>query len=462
MFTLNDIMAQKPIVKVYYTTFDSIKNDGRVLINEYPQIAEANIIKEKILIYPHLKFQTIKGIGGCFNEIGADVFNQLPVSKKEEIMMRLFDKNVGAGFSFCRTAVGASDFGLSAYSYSEQKDDYLMKNFSIQRDEKCLIPYIKAAYRINPKILLFASPWSPPAWLKQNASMTGPAANNKLIDKPEIYKTYALYLSKYIQAYYRNGITINRLCVQNETDANVSYPSCEMSPQQMCHFILSYLKPQFVNFNLKTEIWAGTYRVAEGELKYAGKFEAIELFASKKLRKSVSGVSMQYTRPQYIHDFKALYPNVKIMHSESNCFNGENSIEQAKTRFKEVSDYITSGSENFAYWNMILNESGKSGWNWKQNSLLNIDKQSSKIVFNPDYTVIAFLSRYLQPGCKRIAHYTSVNQPCIAIDNGNESYTVLIENLTNNVRTCVLQVANLPDVEVKLPSNALISILINI
>ena len=131
------------------------KNSGKNFIKEYtPQEIENKGRIRTIKLYPDIEFQTIEGVGGAFNEIGGEALMSLPKKMQNEVMENLFS-NEGAAFTFCRTAVGASDFGIDAYSYSEEEDDYEMKHFSIGREKKTVIPYIQMAYKYNPDLMLF-------------------------------------------------------------------------------------------------------------------------------------------------------------------------------------------------------------------------------------------------------------------------------------------------------------------
>lgn len=194
--------------------------------------------------------------------------------------------------------------------------------------------------------------------MKESGKMTGNVENNRLKDLPIIYKAYAKYFKCYVNAYKGQGIDIDRICVQNETDISPVYPSCLMEPWQMVKFVSEYLNPTFKTYNLKSEIWPGTYRVA----MWKGAFEALETFSDKEFRQSVSGIGIQYTDAKYINDFSTLYPEVRKMHTECECYNGDNSYAQAKNRLSEIANYINSGCENYMYWNIILDETSKSGW----------------------------------------------------------------------------------------------------
>lgn len=395
------LYGQSPKPEVFYVTLDENTPVTADPVRKYEggQAPQQRQQPSTMELFPEFTYQTIAGMGGCFNEIGAVALMSLPEAARDEVMRNLFSSDAAA-FSFCRTAIGSSDFGVSAYSYSEVNGDYGMKDFSMAREENSVIPYIQTAFKYNPGMKLFASPWSPPGWMKESGRMEGLVDNNRLRDDPRIYQAYALYFSKYIEEYAKRGIKVDRICVQNETDCNVKYPSCVFPPEQMIKFINGYLAPEFARKNVSAEIWGGTYRVIEGSTSY----EAMTLFADPGIRKNVKGVGVQYQKFSNLADFRMYYPDVPMMHTESICHGGQNSIDQAYDRLSEIAQYITAGAENFAYWNMILDETGESGWDWKQNSLINIDRNNGKVTYNPDYAVMYLVSKFVRPGDQRIAH----------------------------------------------------------
>lgn len=427
LFIGTSVSAQS---KVFYVQLQEDKEISALPIKEYKQ-GKDNKQGEKLIVYPDIELQEITGIGGAFNEIGGLALMVLPKDKREGVMSNIFS-NDGAQFSFCRTAVGSSDFGTDAYSYSEVADDYTMKHFSIQREQKSVIPYIKMALKFNSGMTLFASPWSPPAWMKYSGLMDQGKKNkakNQLKDDPKIYQAYALYFTKYVQAYAKEGITVDKLLVQNETDVNSKYPSCEMHPNQMYELVADYLRPEFNKNKIKTQIWAGTFRTY-------GVLDAIEFAGTPQYRNAVDGIGIQYSNSKYINDLNFLAKGKPTMHTEGNCYDGRNSIEQAFNRLGEVASYINYGIPNYCYWNMILDETGNSGWGWKQNSLINVDREKKEVTYNPDYAVIALFSKYMQPGVKRIASYAK--ETLISVKRGDKVY-LFVQNKSNEDKhyTCV-------------------------
>ncbi|MBV5342421.1 hypothetical protein JZU68_02000 [bacterium] len=448
LLLLNQLITGQNAVTVYYVSFQPTNQISGNPVKVYPQDSITTSAKEKITIFPQISYQTIAGIGGCFNENGGEALLSLPKEKQQEIMRNLFDEITGCGFNFCRTAIGASDFGLDAYSYSESASDYTQSKFSIDRDKKYVLPYIKLALAVNLNMKLFASPWSPPAWMKVSGKMVGVRPDNTLKDSANIYKAYALYQARYIKAYAQEGVMVSRIHPQNETDMNSTYPSCVMNTKEMSNLVMNYLIPEFKRSKVKTEIWAGTYRTY-------GKLEALDLFADAKFRNSVSGVGLQYTKPIHLNDFRASFPNVKMMHTEGKCYNGDNSMKQAQARWAEIADYLNGGVENYAYWNMILNETGKSAWNWKQNGLINIDRSKGTVTYNPDYAVMYLVSKYIRPGAVRVAHFTTGEPTSLVTKNIQGKYTLVLQNDAEVDKIVSVQVGDGKIKFVKIPALAL-------
>ncbi|GJM62960.1 hypothetical protein [Persicobacter diffluens] len=406
-----------------------------------------------IYIQPDVTFQAIEGIGGAFNEIGGEALLSLKKKEQKAVMENLFAKDQ-AGFTFCRTAIGASDFGIDAYSYSMTPEDYDQKHFSIKRDKKYVLPYIKSAFDINPELTLFASPWSPPGWMKVSGKMEGlQKEGNALRDTPAIYKAYAKYFVKYIQAYEKEGVRVDRICIQNENDADTKYPSCQFPAKDMVKFAHDYLAPAFKQNKIDSKIYAGTFRAAN-------QMDLMDFTQSKYL-KAVEGVGIQYTESKIISDARAVLPGLKIFHTEGHCYNGKNSSEQAKHRLEEVASYLNSGSTTFTYWNMILNETTKSGWDWNQNSLININRTTGEVQYNPDYNAMYIISKYIKPGDVRVASVNRANQhPLITVKSPEGQVKVLIQN-THEQEEVFTFVMGDQEIKAQLPAQAISAIVIN-
>jgi glucosylceramidase len=196
--------------------------------------AENNVIN----LYPEVEFQKIIGFGGAFTETSAYQFSRMSAETQDRIVKLYFDPAQGLGYNFCRTHIHSCDFTLSRYTYVDDEDKDL-KTFSIDRDRKYILPFIKAAQKIAGDALwLFASPWSPPGWMKSNGD---PCHGGRLLD--EHYATWARYFVRYLEEYKKEGVPFFGLTVQNEAMAWQTWESCVYTAEEEAVFVRQFLKP---------------------------------------------------------------------------------------------------------------------------------------------------------------------------------------------------------------------------
>lgn len=436
--------------KLDYVTFEGGAADP---VKQHQIEAVADSVRAEVIeIHPDIEFQRISGIGGAFNENGGEALLSLPQKKQKDLLSNLFSTK-RAGLTYNRTPVGASDFALEAYSYSPKAEDFAMEAFTIERDKKYLLPFIKKALSVNPEMQLQASPWSPPGWMKGSGRMddnkTCDPADARLRQDPKIYKAYAAYLLKYIKAYADEGVTIKVLCIQNEPDTYQSFPGCNMTIAEMHHLTKDYLRPAFKTAGLKTELWAGTIRAIKG------RFDHLELLEQGRIG-DFDGIGVQYFSTNYLKELHAFDRSIRLIHTEGVCFGGQNSRGQAKSRMPEIASYINSGCENYCYWNMILNEESKSAWGWKQNCLVTVNRSTGEVVYNPDYNVLYLVGQTLQPGDVRIAHAAdrSIMRSIITVKSLDGTIKVLLQNNNCRPRVCLLRIMG-REKRVRLPAESL-------
>jgi len=173
-------------------------------------------------------FQTITGFGGAFTESSAYLLNRLSKKNKDTILEAYFgDGEKQANYSLTRTHMNSCDFSLSQYSYSPVIDDMELEHFTIKEDMDDLIPMIKDAMKTSEDgFKIFASPWTAAPWMKDNKKWVG----GKLL--PKYYDTWALFFSKYVDAYKEEGIDIWGFTVENEPHGNGNnWESMHYSPE---------------------------------------------------------------------------------------------------------------------------------------------------------------------------------------------------------------------------------------
>ncbi|MBY8879351.1 discoidin domain-containing protein [Actinacidiphila acidipaludis] len=188
-----------------------------------------------ITVDPGRRYQSVDGFGGALTDSSAAVLSSLPAADRDAAMRELFDPSQGIGVSFLRQPVGSSDFTASPthYTYDDMpagQTDFALRHFSIAHDQKQILPLLRQAERLNPQLTVMATPWSPPAWMKDGDSLVG----GHLKDDPRIYQAYARYLVKFVQAYAAAGVHIDYLTVQNEPQNRKpnAYPGTDLPVQQ--------------------------------------------------------------------------------------------------------------------------------------------------------------------------------------------------------------------------------------
>ncbi|SDD01757.1 glycoside hydrolase family 30 protein [Niabella drilacis] len=197
-------------------------------------------------------FQEIDGFGYTLTGGSAMLINRLDASGRTALLRELFGNGENSiGVSYLRISVGASDLDPAVFSYNDLpagQTDPEQEKFSIAPDKANLVPVLKEILVINPKIKILASPWSPPAWMKDNGATRGGSL------KPEYYASYARYLIKYIRAMKAEGITIDALTPQNEPLHPGNNPSLLMLAAQQRDFIKNQLGPAFKAAGIHTKI----------------------------------------------------------------------------------------------------------------------------------------------------------------------------------------------------------------
>ncbi|NWL87116.1 glycosyl hydrolase [Paenibacillus sp. 79R4] len=374
--------------------------------------------------------QLVEGFGGCFNELGYIALQHLSEEQRHEIFYSLFHPDGDHKFTICRLPIGASDYAEKWYSHNETDGDLEMKYFSIERDFKYLIPYIKEAQSYNPDLKFFASPWSPPTWMKY------PKAYNygTLRWEKEILEAYALYFVKFVQAYEEQGIPIHQIHVQNEVIADQKFPSCVWTGEQLREFIADYLGPAFEQYGLNTEIWLGTINAPdpwEELLKkrttdfddYAG-----IVLSDPKAYSYIKGVGYQWAGKNAIKRTVDSYPELRYMQTENECGDGENSWDYARYVYNLYQHYFSHGVNAYIYWNMVLEPRGRSTWGWEQNSMITVDPQTKQYTFNPEYYVMKHFAYFIAPGSRRIGLQGAWTGKSVAFCNPDGEIVVVINN----------------------------------
>lgn len=358
------------------------------------------------------------GFGCCISEICAEAIRTLSQKQQDEIFDELFGEG-GCGFSFCRLSVGANDFAKSWYSYNECEGDYAMEHFSISRDEKYILPAIRDAQKRSPRLRFFASPWSPPTWMKY------PAVYNygRLVQTKENLDAYALYFKRYLDAYRAEGVNITQLHVQNEIHADQKFPSCLWSGEELANFIVHHLAPMLDG---QTEIWFGTVNGPEKDTETRHRQFLARAMQVEGFAEAINGASYQWAGKFGITQAAEDYPTLNTINSEMECGDGENTWEYAMYAYEMMHHYFKNGARACVYWNMALPADSISTWGWKQNSLISV--RDGGYVFTPEFWLIKHFAHFVKEGAVMLRTHGAHSSCTTVFQNPDGSRVAVVMN----------------------------------
>ncbi len=389
-----------------------------------------------IFVDPGKTFQTFVGIGGAITDASAETFAKLPVSKQQEIIQNYYDANKGIGYTLARTNIHSCDFSSGSYTYVDEKD-VALKSFSVAHDKEFRIPMIKQAIAAaGGKLTTYASPWSPPAWMKDSKNML---KGGKLL--PEFYQPWAEYYVKFVKAYEAEGIPIWGLSVQNEPMATQTWESCIYTGEEERDFIKNHLGPTLHKAGMgdkKLIAWDHNR-----DLMYQ---RASTVLDDPEAAKYVWGIGFHWyeswTGGGNIYDnvkrVAETYPDKNLIFTEGcaesfkmDKINGWNWGEMYGRSM--ISDF-NNGTVAWTDWNILLDEIG--GPNHVGNfcfAPVHADTKTGQIYYMNSFYYIGHFSKFIRPGAKRIISSASRGQfLTTAFINTDGKIAVIVMNQSND------------------------------
>lgn len=402
------------------------------------------------------KFQTISGFGGAFTEASAHLLNQMSPKKRTEILDAYFSRK-GANYSLTRTHMNSCDFSLSNYSYTPVEGDIHLEHFSIEEDREDLIPMIKDALATSEDgFKLFASPWTAAPWMKDNNKWVG----GKLL--PEFYDTWALFFSKYADAYKQEGIDIWGFTVENEPLGNGNnWESMHFTPEEMTDFVQHHLGPK-LEADGKGHLKILGYDQNRQEIK-----EWVDvMYKDEASSKYYDGTAIHWYESTYDFFPEALQyahqkaPNKYLIQTEA-CVDSEVPVWKDDAWYwkKEATDWgydwreeekkylhpkyapanryardiigcLNNWVDGWVDWNMVLDRQGGPNWfkNWCIAPII-VDPKADEVYYTPLYYIMTHFSKFIRPGAEVIGvDSTDKNLMVTAAQNPDGSVAVVVFN----------------------------------
>ncbi|MBC7510365.1 MAG: glycoside hydrolase family 30 protein [Ferruginibacter sp.] len=423
-----------------YTTADSsnfkLSVTDTLLFTDLAQPKETQIC---VFVDPNKTFQSFIGIGAAITDASAEVFARLSKEKQQEFLKAYFDVNKGIGYTLGRTSIHSSDFSSASYTYISEGDKDL-KTFNVDHDKQFRIPMIKQAIAAaGGKLTMFASPWSPPAFMKDNNDLLH---GGKL--KPAFYQPWANYYTKFIKTYEKEGIPIWGISVQNEPMATQRWESCVYTAEEERDFLKNYLGP-----TMKKDGYGDRKIIVWDHNRDLMFQRANVIFDDKEASKyawgigfhwyeSWSGGAEMYDNVARVHES---WPDKNIMFTEG-C--AESFKPNAYTTWslgerygKSMINDFNNGTVGWTDWNILLDETG--GPNHVQNfcfAPVHADSKSGELIYTNAYYYIGHFSKFIRPGAKRISSVASRSQLLTtSFKNKDGKIIVVVMNQSNEKTT---------------------------
>jgi glucosylceramidase len=389
-----------------------------------------------VFVNPKKSFQSFIGIGGAITDASAEVFAKLPIDQQEKILSAYYDAEQGIGYSLLRTPIHSADFSSETFTYVSD-DDKALKSFSIEHDREFRIPLIKRALAAaGGSLLTYASPWSPPAFMKDSKQML---RGGKLL--PEYYDSWALYYTKFIKAYEAEGMPIWGITIQNEPMAVQRWESCIYTAEEERDFLKNHLGPTMEREGLgdkKIVVWDHNRDLISNR--------ATTIFEDPEAAKYAWGIGFHWYerwaggRSMFdnLKNVTESYPDKKLLFTEG-CIEAFDADKyqfwpNAERYGSSMINDFNSGTVGWTDWNILLDQNG--GPNHVGNfcfAPIHADLDTNEVILTPSYYYIGHFSKFIKPGAKRISTVSSRSHLLsTSFMNNDESIATVVMNETDD------------------------------
>jgi glucosylceramidase len=418
------------------------------------------VTAQAIVLDPATTKQEVLGFGGAMTDATCYVLSQLSAEERKPIMHDLFAPGE-MNLSVCRTCIGASDYSRTAYSFDESDEpDPELKKFSIEHDKAYILPMLREARKLNPELFLFSSPWSPPGWMKANKSMLGGTM------RKSSYAPYAQYFLKFLEGYKSDGIEINAVTIQNETDTEQDgrMPACLWGQEYEIEFVKDHLGPVLKKAGAKTKIWVLDHNYnlwgrATAELSDPAAYEFIDGIAWH----GYVGDATAMTR---VHDE---FPKKNAYWTEGGPDVTAPDYQTDWAKWGEIfNGVLNNWARSITAWNVALDEQGKPNIGpFSCGGVITVDNGSHKVTKSGQYWAFAHYSKHVKLGAKVIASNgteiaptgglldagTSTALTHVAFRNPDGSYVVVLANRGSERKVQLVMGTN--SLEMDMPADSL-------
>jgi len=425
------IPSIEPIQTSKYTNDRLIRKPSISFTNGPP-------LKNVLSINPNVTFQTLLGFGGAMTESSGYVLSRMNEDLQKELINAFFGSE-GNSYSMARVHINSCDFSLASYSFDDVAGDYDLKHFDISHDKKYLIPFIQKALSVSPyPFRLYASPWSPPAWMKSNGEMDH-SGYPGLIADPQIHKAWALYFTKFIEAYRSFGIDIWGITVQNEPGWSPPWEGCYYNASEERDFVRDYLGPIMRQNEPNVKIM-----ICDDQKSNVFEWAKI-ILGDLETAQYVWGSGFHWYDGDYfdhLEETHQMFPNKGLLATEAcDCPAQLGDWNSGEHYAHDIVGDLNHWALGWVHWNMFLNRTG--GPNHLGNDCdapILADMQNQILYYQPSYFYMGHFSRFLPPDSVRIQlNSTSSILETVGFITPKEDVVIVVLNRSNGNHTFSLQ-----------------------
>jgi glucosylceramidase len=376
--------------------------------------------KSVIIVDDKTAYQTIIGLGSSLEHSTCYNISLLPLERQKKVLESIVNAEKGIGMNLMRICFGTPDFTASPwYSYDDTPNgltDPELKHFSIDKDRKYVLPILKLALKINPDLKFFASPWSPPAWMKTNKSIFGGRID------PKFYAPFAKYLARAVKAYLAEGIDIIAITIQNEPEYFPdTYPTCGWTAEQQRDFIKDHLGPVFEKHNLKTKIWCYDHNFNHPNYPAT-------ILKDPQAAKYIDGTGFHLYegKPSAMTWLHKRFSEKHIYFTEGSTFDIPGAV--------EIISFFRNWARCYNSWVTVIDHEAQPnpGPHDCSPTCIVLNSKTLELQYRFDYYMYGHFMKFIQRGAIRVKSTPSKNVPNVAFKNPDNSIVLIAVNPKKN------------------------------
>jgi glucosylceramidase len=390
---------------------------------------------QTITVDENTTYQAFEGGGASFTDTAAWLMNSsgaLTPSVRDDTMRKLFDPHSGVGLSFLRNPMGSSDLARYGYTYDDVpagQADPGLGQLSIAHDLADVVPLSRQAKQLNPAMKITGTPWTAPAWMKDNGSLIQGWLQS------QYYPAYAQYFVKYLQAYTAAGVPVDYVTAQNEPTCCAGYPSMSWNGSGLAYFTKNNLLPALHAANLSTKVLAldwswDTYADYAAPTVTDAAIRNDPLFGGMAWH----GYGGDVTQQTAVHN---QYPSMNAYDTEHS--GGTWVSNQQAEDMANIVDYTRNWGRSVVKWSLAVDQNvgphfGGCGTCTGLITVHNGDSRTGQVDYTVEYYDMGHLTKFVTPGAVRIDSNDNASVRNVAWRNPDGSKALIAYNTTGGTQ----------------------------